>query len=62
MVLGIDLGTSNTVVSALSRDGSPVIIPDAISKEQQYTPSIVLIENNKAYAGNFADNLYESIP
>lgn len=62
MVLGIDLGTSNTVSSSLSRDGSPVLIPDAHHKDQQTTPSIALIEGNKAYAGGFAESLYESLP
>ena len=59
MVLGIDLGTSNTVSSSLSRDGSPVLIPDAHHKDQQTTPSIALIEGNKAYAGVFSESLYE---
>ncbi len=62
MVLGIDLGTSNTVSASLSRDGSPVLIPDANNKDVQITPSIALIEGRKAYAGNFAENLYESLP
>lgn len=62
MVLGIDLGTSNSVAASLSRDGTPVLIPDAYNKEQQSTPSVALIEGKKAYAGNFAENLYESLP
>lgn len=62
MVLGIDLGTSNTVAASLSRDGSPVLIPDANNKDVQITPSIALIEGRKAYAGNFAENLYETLP
>jgi molecular chaperone DnaK (HSP70) len=62
MVLGIDLGTSNTVSASLSRDGSPVLIPDANQKDVQITPSIALIEGKKAYAGNFAENLYETLP
>lgn len=62
MVLGIDLGTSNTVSASLSRDGSPVLIPDAYNKDQQVTPSIALIEGKKAYAGGFAESLFESLP
>ncbi len=62
MVLGIDLGTSNTVAATLSRDGSPVLIPDANNKDQQITPSIAIIEGNRAYAGGFAESLYESLP
>lgn len=62
MVLGIDLGTSNTVASTLSRDGSPVIVPDAFSKDQETTPSIALIDGRKAYVGKFAENLFEVFP
>lgn len=62
MVLGIDLGTSNTVSASLTRDGSPVLIPDAYNKDQQTTPSVVLIEGKKAFAGGFAENLFESFP
>jgi molecular chaperone DnaK (HSP70) len=62
MVLGIDLGTSNTVCASLTRDGSPVLIPDAYNKDQQTTPSVALIEGKKAYAGGFAENLFESLP
>ena len=62
MVLGIDLGTSNTVASTLTRDATPVLIPDAFSKDQQSTPSVALIDGNKAFAGMFAENLYETLP
>jgi molecular chaperone DnaK (HSP70) len=62
MVLGIDLGTSNTVAASLSRDGNPILIPDANSKDVQITPSIAIIEGKKAYAGNFAESLYETLP
>ena len=62
MVLGIDLGTSNTVAATLSRDGTPVIIPDANDRNLQSTPSLVLLEGNRAYAGSFAENLFELYP
>lgn len=62
MVLGIDLGTSNTVAASLSRDGNPVIIPDVNNRELQTTPSMALIDGKKAYAGHFAENLFEAFP
>jgi len=62
MVLGIDLGTSNTVAASISRDGSAVLLPDAYNKSALSTPSIALIEDNRAYAGEFAENLFESLP
>ena len=62
MVLGIDLGTSNTVASTLSRDNSAALIPDAFNKQMHITPSVVLIEDRKAFAGMFAENLFETFP
>jgi len=62
MVLGIDLGTSNTVAATLSRDGSPVIVPDAYNKNETSTPSIALLDGKKAFIGQFAENLYEIYP
>ena len=62
MNLGIDLGTSNTVAAAISRDGSPALIPDAYNKQQVSTPSVALIEGRKAFAGAFAENLFETLP
>jgi len=62
VVLGIDLGTSNTVACTLSRDNSPALVPDAFDKNRSSTPSVALIEGNKAYAGVFAENLFETLP
>ena len=62
MVLGIDLGSSNTVIATISRDGTPVIIPDYNNKNEESTPSIILLENNKALVGNVAKNLFELYP
>jgi len=62
MALGIDLGTSNTVAASLSKDGSPVLIPDVFNKSAQSTPSVALIEENRAYAGELAENLFECLP
>jgi len=62
MVLGIDLGTSNTVAATVSRDGAAVIIPDANNKELQSTPTKVLLDGNRAYVGNFAENIFELFP
>lgn len=62
MVLGIDLGTSNTVAATVSRDGTPVLIPDSYYKQLYSTPSIVLFEGKKAFTGTFSENLYEAMP
>jgi molecular chaperone DnaK (HSP70) len=62
MVLGIDLGTSNTVASTLSRDHVPVLIPDCNNKNSESTPSAILFDGKKALAGQLAQHLYELYP
>lgn len=62
MVLGIDLGSSNTVVATIAKDGTPVIIPDFNNKLEEATPSIVMLENNRAFVGHIALNLFEQYP
>ncbi|WP_313157711.1 Hsp70 family protein [Sphingobacterium multivorum] len=62
MVLGIDLGSSNTVIATIAKDGTPVIVPDFNSKNEQSTPSIIMLENNRAFVGTVAQNLYELNP
>jgi len=52
MIIGIDLGTTNSLVSYFSEDG-PVIIPNSLGKK--LTPSIVSIdENEQVYVGETA--------
>lgn len=52
MILGIDLGTTNSLVSYFSEDG-PVIIPNRLG--DNLTPSIVSIdENEQIYVGKVA--------
>ncbi|MCU7551423.1 Hsp70 family protein [Chitinophagaceae bacterium LB-8] len=62
MVLGIDLGTCNSVAATLTRDGSAVLIPDSVNREEVTTPSVAIIDGKKAYAGLFAENLFETFP
>ena len=62
MVLGIDLGTSNTVASTLSRDHVPLLIPDLNNKQSESTPSAILFDGKKALAGQLAQHLFELYP
>lgn len=62
MVLGIDLGTCNSVAATLTRDGSAVLIPDSVNREEVSTPSVAIIDGRKAYAGLFAEHLFETFP
>lgn len=59
MIVGIDLGTTNSLVAAFTEEG-PVIIPNRLGKH--LTPSVVSVdENGNVYAGETAQerrNLY----
>lgn len=53
MILGIDLGTSNTLSATLSGDNYPTLITDLNTKEK-ITPSLIMIEQKKALVGDLA--------
>jgi len=53
MILGIDLGTCNTLAATLTRDGYPVIINDSYFKENA-TPSQLIIDDKMAIVGSMA--------
>ena len=59
MIVGIDLGTTNSLVAAFTEEG-PVIIPNRLGKH--LTPSVVSVdENGNVYVGETAQerrNLY----
>ena len=49
MIVGIDLGTTNSLVAAFTEEG-PVIIPNRLGKH--LTPSVVSVdENDNVYVG-----------
>lgn len=62
MQIGIDLGSSNSLASILSPDGTPVLVPDVHNGNINFTQSKVLITDNNAYAGDFACKVYERYP
>jgi molecular chaperone DnaK len=43
-IVGIDLGTSNSVVAAVAKDGHPVVLPD--DQNQKIIPSVVAFHPN----------------
>lgn len=60
MILGIDLGTTNSL-AAVYRDGVPVIIKSRVGKKQ--IPSVVSVdENGVFYAGDVARERMETYP
>lgn len=62
MQIGIDLGSSNSLASILTTDGTPVLVPDVHNNNINFTHSKILIEDNNAYVGDFANKVYERYP
>ncbi|MDI9865531.1 Hsp70 family protein [Flectobacillus sp. DC10W] len=62
MNLGIDLGSSNTLVATLTKDKTPIIIPDNLDKNAETTPSAIIIDNDKVIVGSLAKNIYQAYP
>lgn len=52
MKVGIDLGTTYSLISFMNTDGKPAIIPDSYDIDNVVTPSIVHIGNNIAAVGH----------
>lgn len=62
MKVGIDLGTSYSVVARTHPDGSTTLIPDFRDKERLHTPSVVLVTGGSAFVGTVAEDLVEDHP
>lgn len=62
MKIGIDLGTSYSLVARTHPDGSTTLIPDFRDPEQLHTPSVVLITGGSAFVGTIAEDIVEDNP
>jgi molecular chaperone DnaK (HSP70) len=61
MILGIDLGTCNTLAATITQDGHPILINDANIKDPS-TPSLLLIEDKMALVGSMAEHYMDLYP
>lgn len=62
MKVGIDLGTSYSLVARMDTDGVPALIPDAGDPDLFHTPSVAVIAGSSAYVGSIAEALVEEDP
>jgi len=62
MKIGIDLGSSNTVAALMSVEGSPALVPDVNRLGGESTPTKVLLGNDRAFVGQFAERMLDSFP
>jgi molecular chaperone DnaK (HSP70) len=62
MRVGIDLGTTFSLISTLQKDGQPVLLPDNSFKDVFSTPSAVYISERNASVGYLVDTILEQNP
>ncbi len=62
MYVGIDLGTTYSLVSKYGTDGNIELIPDSTFRDSFFTPSVVHIDRSNAYVGQTVQKLLEQKP
>ena len=62
MKVGIDLGTTYSLVSHMGPTGIPALLPDHSFKDVFYTPSIVHINSEYAFVGQIVETLIQQEP
>jgi molecular chaperone DnaK (HSP70) len=62
MIVGIDLGTTYSLISHIDMEGKPALSPDGSYKDIFATPSAVYINDRNATVGALALNLFEQNP
>lgn len=62
MRVGIDLGTTYSLITVLGHDGRPYLIPDSDNPELFATPSVLNIAEGSAFVGNIVETLIAHNP
>jgi molecular chaperone DnaK len=60
--VGIDLGTSYSLIARTNSAGNPTLLPDASDKGMFHTPSVAYISGRSAFVGQMAEDLLEQDP
>ncbi len=62
MNVGVDLGTTYSLIARISLDGSPTLIPDYAEESVVHTPSVVHIAHRSAFVGRSVEVLAQQQP
>src|SRR4029453_3400653 len=62
MRVGIDLGTTYSLVARMDAEGRPALVPDHAESEVFHTPSVVHLAQGAAFVGRMAEQLLEQDP
>ena len=62
MKVGIDLGTSYSLIATTSPSGQPILIPDFLERDEFQTPSVIHLGPSGTFVGALVDTLLEQQP
>lgn len=62
MKVGIDLGTTYSLVARMDPDGRAMLLPDHAEQDVFHTPSVVCLTADSAFVGNVVETLLEHQP
>jgi molecular chaperone DnaK (HSP70) len=62
MRVGIDLGTTYSLIARMAGNGKPILMPDHSEQDVFHTPSVVHITSNSAVVGRTVEALLEQNP
>ena len=62
MRVGIDLGTTYSLVSVMGADGRPALVADVNDAEIVHTPSVVNVSAGSAFVGSIVEAMLENDP
>jgi molecular chaperone DnaK len=62
MIVGIDLGTTYSLISRVGKNGMPELIPDNHKHDIFTTPSVIHVDGDTAYIGDFLEKKLERNP
>jgi molecular chaperone DnaK len=62
MRVGIDLGTTYSLIARMGSHGTPLLLPDHVEQDVFHTPSVVGITNRSALVGRMAEHILEVDP
>src|SRR5689334_2164748 len=62
MQVGVDLGTTYSLVARVDHEGRPTLLPDHAERDVVHTPSVVYVNGRTAFVGRIVDTLLEQDP